>query len=333
MQQEIRIGVIALTDSAPFVVAQHLGFFDEANLQVQLVKQASWATLRDKLAYGELDAAHMLSPMAIALQLGLGGSPKKDVLAPVVLNRSGNAITLSTRFAAVLNNLAPGETLGSALRAGKLRGEWPMVFGTVFRFSMHTLQLRRWLRAHDVDPDQDVRFEVVPPIRMVASLQAGLIDAFCVGEPYNSLAVKEGLGEIVATSSSLWPNAPEKVLGCTQTWASSNPEALAGLVSALRKACLWLEGGMENRQQAAAWLSNSDHVNLPQALLEMALLGSSGGSAPFIQFDGAALSADQKPLFESLVVETQALVSSSLHALGSDESAASLKKGLAPFGF
>lgn len=331
MQHEIRIGVIALTDSAPFVVAQHMGFFDEESLQVQLVKQASWATLRDKLAYGELDAAHMLSPMAIALQLGLGGSPRKDVLAPVVLNRGGNAITLSILFADLLNNLAPSETLGSALRAGKLRGERPMVFGTVFPFSMHTLQLRRWLRAHDVDPDQDVRFEVVPPIRMVGSLQAGLIDAFCVGEPYNSLAVKEGLGKIVATSNSLWPNAPEKVLGCTQAWASSNPEALAGLVSALRKACLWLEGGMENRKQAAAWLSNSDHVNLPQALLEMALLSSSGGSGPFIQFDGAALTADQKPLFESLVVETQAL--GSPRALGGDKVDAELKRGLAPFGF
>lgn len=324
MQQEIRIGVIALTDSAPFVVAQKTGFFEAENLTVELVKQASWATLRDKLAYGEIDAAHMLSPMAIALQLGLGGSPKKDVLAPLV----GNAITVSKALAALISGLVEGETLGSALRAAKSRGERVMVFGTVFPFSMHTLQLRRWLRLNDVDPDQDVRFEVVPPIRMVGSLQAGLIDAFCVGEPYNSLAVNEGLGTIVATSNGLWPKAPEKVLGCTRAWAQENPEAMTGLTNALRRACLWLEGGMENRSKAAAWLSTSDHVNLPGSVLEMALLATiKGGTDPFIQFDGAELTEDQRPMFESLVVETHALTS--FRPLDAIQFASGLK----PFGF
>jgi len=328
MQQEIRIGVIALTDSAPFVVAQKMGFFETESLSVELVRQASWATLRDKLAYGEIDAAHMLSPMAIALQLGLGGSPKKDVLAPLVLNRSGNAITVSKPLAALISGLVEGETLGSKLRAAKSRGERGLVFGTVFPFSMHTLQLRRWLRSNDVDPDQDVRFEVVPPVRMVASLQAGLIDAFCVGEPYNSLAVNEGLGTIVATSNSLWPKAPEKVLGCTRAWATDNPVALRGLIKALRHACNWLEGGVENRVKAAAWLSTSDHVNLPGSVLEMALLATiKGGTDPFIQFDGAELTGDQRPLFESLVVETHALTSSS------PLDATQFESGLKPFGF
>ena len=328
MQQEIRIGVIALTDSAPFVVAQKTGFFEAENLRVELVKQASWATLRDKLAYGEIDAAHMLSPMAIALQLGLGGSPKKDVLAPLVLNRSGNAITVSKALAALISGLVEGETLGSALRAAKSRGERVMVFGTVFPFSMHTLQLRRWLRLNDVDPDQDVRFEVVPPIRMVGSLQAGLIDAFCVGEPYNSLAVNEGLGTIVATSNGLWPKAPEKVLGCTLSWATENPLALSGLCKALRRACIWLESGVDNRSKAADWLSTSDHVNLPGSVLEMALLATiKDGTDPFIQFDGAELTEEQRPMFESLVVETHALTSS--RSLDSTQFAIGLK----PFGF
>ena len=327
MQDEIRIGVLALTDSAPFVVARHLDFFHAENLTVHLVQQPSWATLRDKLAFGEIDAAHMLSPMAIALHLGLGGSPRKNVVAPMVLNRGGNAITVNKPLADVLAGLVGGQTLGSVLRAGRLRGERPMVLGTVFPFSMHTLQLRRWLRLNDVDPDVDVRVEVVLLVRMVAALQAGLIDAFCVGEPYNSLAVGQGLGTIVATSNSLWPNAPEKVLGCTQAWAEANPQALAGLVRALRRACEWLEGGMENRKQAAAWLSNSDHVNLPQNVLETALLASASGSGPFIQFDGLDLAASQRAVFESLVVET--------HALTSQQplDAAQFACGLAPFGF
>ena len=326
--QEIKIGVLALTDSAPFIVAQNKGFFEAENIVVRLLKQPSWATLRDKLAYGEIDAAHMLSPMAIALQLGLGGSPKKEILAPLVLNRGGNAVTVSTQLSDLLAGLAEGQTLGSVLRADKLHGERAMVFGTVFPYSMHTLQLRRWLRANDVDPDQDVRFEVVPPVRMVTSLKAGLIDAFCVGEPYNSLAVNEGLGSIVATSNSLWPNAPEKVLGCTRAWAQSNPDAINGLTTALRKACEWLEGGSENRQQAAAWLSNADYVNVPGALLEMALLASDKGhAAPFVQFDGAALSDGQRPLFESLVVETQALTA------GPKLDEKQFASALAPFGF
>lgn len=310
MAQEIRIGVIALTDSAPFVVAQHCDFFEQESLAVTLIKQPSWATLRDKLAFGEIDAAHMLSPMAIALQLGLGGSPRKDVLAPLVLNRGGNAVTVSQQLAELLNNLSQGETLGSVLRAGKARGERTLVFGTVYPFSMHTLQLRRWLRSQDVNPDHDVRFDIVPPVRMVASLQSGLIDAFCVGEPYNSLAVQQGLGSIVATSNGLWPNAPEKVLGCTADWASKNPAVLNGLIRALGKACAWLESGVENRRQAAAWLSMSDHVNVDKALLEMALLARAEGAFnPYVQFDGHELGADQHSVFESLVVETHALTS------------------------
>lgn len=327
MTQEIRIGVIALTDSAPFVVAQHMEFFEEEKLTVNLVKQPSWATLRDKLAFGEIDAAHMLSPMAIALQLGLGGSPRKDVLAPLVLNRGGNAVTVGQPLFDLLNNLSQGQTLGSALRAGKAHGERTLVFGTVFPFSMHTLQLRRWLRANDVNPDQDVRFDIVPPVRMVASLQSGLIDAFCVGEPYNSLARRQGLGVIVATSNGLWPNAPEKVLGCTAEWAMNNPAVLQGLVRALGKACAWLEGGIENRRQAATWLSASDHVNVDKDLLEMALLATAGDSSnPYVQFDGNPLGSEQRALFESLVVET--------HALTSDRplTPAQIESGLLVFG-
>ena len=227
-----------------------------------------------------------------------------------MLNRGGNAVTVSQQLAELLNNLSQGETLGSVLRAGKARGERTLVFGTVYPFSMHTLQLRRWLRSQDVNPDHDVRFDIVPPVRMVASLQSGLIDAFCVGEPYNSLAVQQGLGSIVATSNGLWPNAPEKVLGCTADWASKNPAVLNGLIRALGKACAWLESGVENRRQAAAWLSMSDHVNVDKALLEMALLARAEGAFnPYVQFDGHELGADQHSVFESLVVETHALTS------------------------
>ncbi len=333
----IKIGVIALTDSAPFVVAHHLGLFSQAGLEVELLRQPSWATLRDKLIYGELDAAHMLSPMAIAIQLGLGGSPQKNMLVPLVLNRGGNAITVSRPVAEQLAGLSTGETLGSSLRASRSKGEPLLVFGTVFPFSMHTLQLRRWLRLNDVDPDSDVRFEVVPPVRMVAALKSGQIDGFCVGEPYNSVAVNDGLGSIVATSNNLWPNAPEKVLGCSLSWAQANPAALKALTTSLSQACAWLEGGMDNRKLAAQWLSESAHVNLPRHLLELALLESvktlattqlfEPDETPFIRFDGVPVQPSQKSVFDSLVAETLALTASTnLEPQWSE-------RGIAPFGF
>lgn len=320
MSQEIRIGVLALTDSAPFVAAQHMGYFSDCGLNVQLVRQPSWSTLRDKLVYGEIDAAHMLAPMAIAVQLGLGGSPRKAMHVPLVLNRGGNAITVSNDLAARLDSLPVEQTLGSSLRAARARGERTLVLATVFRFSMHTLQLRRWLRANDIDPDTDVRVEVLPPARMVNALRSGVVDGFCVGEPYSSFAVNEQLGRMVATSASLWPNAPEKVLGCTQAWALQNPGALAGLTGALSKACQWLEGGQANRQQAAHWLSLADHVNLPEAVLQQALLGTVGGQA-LIRFDGSALDVAQRALLEPVLAETLALSEGALDPFMLDEAA------------
>jgi two-component system, oxyanion-binding sensor len=327
-KHEVRIGVVALTDSAPFVVAEQLGFFQAQNLAVRLMRQPSWATLRDKLAYGEIDAAHMLVPMAIALQAGLGGSPRKDILAPLVLNHGGNAVTVGEFLRSLIQNLPVGQTLGAALRSQRADREDVPVFGTVFPFSMHTLQLRRWLVLNDIDPLHDVRIEVVPPVRMATALKAGRLDAFCVGEPYNTLAVNRGLGTIVATGHELWPDAPEKVLGCTRTWAQANPQAFNGLIQALLQACQWLEASTENRRQAAAWLSAEDYINLPQPVLEKALLAmAEDNTGPFIQFSGCLAESIARPLFESLASETHGLVNSALPT--ADE----LAHSLIPFGF
>ncbi|HEX4856337.1 MAG TPA: ABC transporter substrate-binding protein, partial [Limnobacter sp.] len=188
--------------------------------------------------------------------------------------------------------------------------------------------LRRWLAANEIDVSQDARIEVVPPVRMVQALKAGRIDAFCVGEPYNTQAVEQGLGAIVATGQDLWPHAPEKVLGCTSAWAESNPQALQGFVRAVGLACQWLQGGLENRRQAAAWLSASDHVNLPPALLEKALLAQAeNDQGPFIQFDGKPADHGQLNLFQALALETHGLVSNQ------PPTAEELLCSLKPFGF
>ncbi|HEY1057971.1 MAG TPA: CmpA/NrtA family ABC transporter substrate-binding protein [Limnobacter sp.] len=309
MSAALKIGILALTDSAPFVVAQHLSLFARAGLEVALERQPSWATLRDKLVYGEIQAAHMLAPMAIAVELGLGGSPRKSIRAPLVLSRGGNGVTVSNALWEVLQTSTAGHTLGDAIRARKAQGLPPLVFGTVFRFSMHTLQLRRWLSAQGVDPDVDVRFEALPPIRMVQALRTGEVDAFCAGEPWGSLAVSQRVGHMVATSSQLWPDAPEKVLGFSTAWAYSHAAERDAIVRAVQTACHWLQDGEANRRQAAQWLSMAEFANVPADLLERALLNTPAlnPKVPVLTFDGQALSQTDLPMLEHMWLETQSL--------------------------
>ncbi|MCQ8896980.1 ABC transporter substrate-binding protein [Limnobacter humi] len=309
MSAALKIGILALTDSAPFVVAQHLSLFARAGMDVVLERQPSWATLRDKLVYGEIQAAHMLAPMAIAVELGLGGSPRKSIRAPLVLSRGGNGVTVSNALWEVLQAVTVDYTLGDALRARKAQGLEPLVFGTVFRFSMHTLQLRRWLKAQGVDPDVDVRFEALPPIRMVQALRTGEVDAFCAGEPWGSLAVSQRVGHMVATSSQLWPDAPEKVLGFSTAWAYANAPQRDAVVRVVQTACHWLQEGEANRRQAAQWLSMAEFANVPADLLERALLNTPviNPAVPALTFDGQPLSQADLQMLETLWLETQSL--------------------------
>lgn len=304
----MNVGVLALTDSAPLVAAQHLEFFHRAGLDVQLLKQTSWATLRDKLIVGDLQVAQMLSPMPIAIQAGFAGCGKRLMKAPLVLNRGGNGLTVSSRLKAILDSLLPGETLGGRVRAMRLSGDLPegLTLGTVFPFSMHTLLLRRWMRSHDLDPEVDVRLRVVPPVRMVEALRTGIVDGFCVGEPYNSMAEEEGIGAMVSSSLALWPNAPEKILGCTADWALMNHAPLQALCLAVKQACDWLEADEDHRRQAAVWLSEADYVNVPAHLIERALLATYNGQ-PFVRFDGGPLSAAAEDQLDPLIAETFAL--------------------------
>lgn len=307
-KSSIRIGVLALTDSAPLVVASRLGLFEKYSLHVQLHHQPSWATLRDKLVYGQLDMAQMLSPMAIALERGLGGMQPKPLTDLLVLSRGGNGITVSMAFKSLMDGLEPGHTLGSVIRSSVASGGQTPVVGTVFPFSMHTLLLKRWLRQQDVDPDRDVAFQSVPPLRMVEALKAGTLDLFCVGEPWNTVAEQDGVGVTVASSQTLWPQAPEKVLGCLSAWSQTNQDAYNAVRSAIGSACAWLEGGVENRAQAAKWLSQTDYVNLPESYLLRALVVDSASVAqPGMVFDGSALD-ERDPTWVAITNETLALV-------------------------
>src|SRR3954471_10715194 len=169
----LRIGFLALTDAAPFVAAQELGFFARYQLEVQLRREIGWATIREKIIYGELDAAHAPAPMLWSAQLGLG-CPPCDVLTALVLNLHGNAITLSR--ALWMAGVRDGATLRDHARTHRPRQ--PLTFGVVFPFSSHHLLLRDWLRSAGFDPDRDVRIVVVPPAQMFRNLAAQTVDGF-----------------------------------------------------------------------------------------------------------------------------------------------------------
>lgn len=281
----ISIGFMPLSDCAPLVVAQELGYFNEQHLQVELVRQNSWATLRDKLGAGILDMAQMLAPMPIACQLGLGVSATA-MCAPMVLSYNGNGITLSAHlFDEIIasNQLDVNEALQNPLSAEMLlplvksrrdKGQEKLRFAAVFPHSCHYYQLASWLFSGGIGLN-DVDISIIPPAAMVDALVANQIDGFCVGAPWNAAAVRVGIGVTVVTSKEIWHNSPEKVLGVTNDWAKTNPKTLKATVLALQKACDWLTD-IPNRFEAARWLAQEQYVgtsldNITPALIDSCL--------------------------------------------------------------
>lgn len=293
----LKLGFVALTDAAPLVVAQRLGFYEQAGLNVELCRQPSWSTLRDKLVFGELQAAQLLSPMVLALQ--------KPMRAPLVLSRGGNALLVSY---ALYDKLMGSE--GRIDQPAKVVDylshlEQPLRVGTVFPFSMHSLQLRQWFKRMGISAEGIARFEVVPPARMVKALKEGQLDVCCVGEPYGTLAEFENVGHVVAHSDEFWPSWPEKVLGLTEAGALALGDKLPQLVGAVQRACQWLESDVANRRQAAVWLSEAEVLNLPASVIEKSLLRTEGLSFRFGAAGDACTIESWFPDFSAQVLELE----------------------------
>ncbi len=275
------LGFIPLTDCAPLVIAREKGFFGAQGLEVRLVKETSWANIRDKVAMGILDGAHMLAPMPLAATLGLGPLAKPMVTA-FSLGLNGNAVTVSEGLATRLRErcggqvprgLAAAQALRDLIDADRADGRPGLVLAVVFPFSMHHYQLRYWLAAGGIDPDRDLRFVTVPPAQMVGRLRRGAIDGFCVGEPWNSVAVREGVGRVLATGYCIWRNGPEKVFGVTEEWAEQHPRTHLALLRALLEAARWLDAP-ENRPEAVAMIARGIYVNAPPEVVRMSLNGT-----------------------------------------------------------
>jgi ABC-type nitrate/sulfonate/bicarbonate transport system substrate-binding protein len=280
--QKIRLGFVPLNDCAPIVFAHELGLFSKYGLQVELSREPGWATVRDKVAYGQLDAAHALAGMVFAATLGLG-SIVQPCLTGLVLNLHGNAITVSSR----LWKLAAESSFHDVLRNERSEQHRP-TFGIVSPVSSHHFILRKWLEEHAVSPRHDVRIVVVPPPQMVANLEAGHLDGFCVGEPWNSVAILRGAGVCAATSAGLFPGHVEKVLMVRQSFAEAHHEEHILLISALIEACEFCHDPA-NRDQVAKTLSHKRYLNTSVRAIRSGLNGDigKGTGAEFLIFAGA----------------------------------------------
>lgn len=285
---QLNVGYLRLTDSAPLIVAQERGYYEKYGLQVSLQREVSWANLRDKLVIGELDAAQMLAPLPLATTLGVGGM-RAEIITGLALSLNGNAVTVSPDLAAGIaayGGDASSSALSTALGLGDYLRSQPqknqLTFASAHSFSCHTFLLQLWLRAGGVDPQRDVRIIVLPPEQMVDSLSRGVIDGFCVGEPWNSMAVQSGLGTVQATGYQIWNNGIEKVLGVTQQWHQYHPGAHLRLRLALMEACSWL-AEPQHRDQCALMLAQSCYLDIPVEVLRPSLSGqfvlAKGGAA------------------------------------------------------
>ena len=287
------IGFVPLCDAAPLVIAKEEGLFEEYGLDVTLRRGRSWAHVRDQLAFGDLDAAHMLAPMVVASALGL--TPTRVSFATALgLNLNGNGITVSNALYKEMQDVDPWAFDARPVTAASLkeiakrrqdRGQTPVTFAMVYPFSTHNYLLRYWLAASGLHPDKDVRLIVVPPPDMVQLCESESIDGYCVGEPWNTLAVHRGIGHQIVGGSEIWPAAPEKVMGVRRNWLDDHEEVYLRLIRSLMKAAQVLESA-EVQDRAATYLAREDYIGIDVRHLQRAL-GSSAHKQLRATFDAS----------------------------------------------
>lgn len=266
---DLKIGMIALTDCSPFVIAAEKGLFQKYGLKGTVAKQASWAAIRDALSTGDLQATHMLLGMPLASTLGLGGAPVKPMIAPWIVNRNGQAITLKSEWAGKVAD--DPKALKPLVDAAKTKGE-PLTFAMTFPVGTHAMWMRYYLAAGGVNPDTDVKLVTIPPPQMVQNMKVGKMDGFCVGEPWNARAIAEKVGFTSLSTQKIWKDHPEKVCAFTAEFADKNPKTVKAVLKALHEASVWADD-LKNRPELCQIVSKTDYINCPADLIEGRLLG------------------------------------------------------------
>ena len=284
--QRLKIGFIPLADAASLFVAVDKRFAAAEGLDVELVREVSWSNIRDRLAIGHYDAAHLLAPMAVASTLGLS-HVKLPIVGAFNLASNGNAITLSPDLYARMRDVAEGDLSDPSVSARALkavveerdkRNAEPLTFGMTFPFSTHNYQLRYWMAEGGVNPDADLRLVVLPPPYMVENLAKGQVDGFCVGAPWNAVAADKGVGVILHPGCAIFNPAPEKTLALRTQFAERDPLLVEALIRACLKAADFVKA-TENRDEVAALLARPDRVGVEREALRRTLDGRLGAGA------------------------------------------------------
>ena len=265
-KKEVKIGFIPLTDCASVVMASVLGLDQKYGVKITPTKEASWASVRDKLVNGDLDFAHVLYGMVYGLHLGVGG-PQKDMAVLMTLNRNGQAITLSKKIAD--KGAVDGASLAKLMAAEKRE----YTFAHTFPTGTHAMWLYYWMAAAGIDPMKDAKIITVPPPQMVANMRVGNMDGYCVGEPWGHRAIMDGIGITAATTQDIWRDHPEKVLGATSDFATKNPNTARAVMMAIIEAGRWIDASLQNKMKMAETVAAKSYVNTSVDAINQRILG------------------------------------------------------------
>jgi len=296
-KEQVKLGFIKLTDMAPLAIAYEKGYFEDEGLYVTLEAQSNWKLILDRVISGELDGAHMLAGQPLASTIGYG--TKADIITPFSMDLNGNGITVSNDVWAKMQPQLKKDASGKIehpIKADALKpvvdsyrqSGKPFKMGMVFPVSTHNYELRYWLASGGLNPGfyssgsdvngttkADVLLSVTPPPQMPATLEAGTIYGYCVGEPWNQQAIFKGVGVPVITDYEIWKNNPEKVFGVTKAWAEKNPNPLLAMTKALIRAAMWLDANNgANRKEAAQILSRPDYVGADYRVIANSMTGT-----------------------------------------------------------
>jgi len=297
-KEELKFGFIKLTDMAPLAIAYEKGFFEDEGLYVTLEPQANWKVLLDRVIDGELDGAHMLAGQPIGATIGFG--TKADIITAFSMDLNGNGITVSNDIWQQMKPAIPKQADGKPVHPISAKYLKPVVdkykeegkpfnMGMVFPVSTHNYELRYWLAAGGIHPgyyaphkgdnsgtiDAEALLSVTPPPQMPATLEAGTIYGYCVGEPWNQQAVFKGIGVPVVTDYEIWKDNPEKVFGVSKKWADKNPNTHKAVIKAMIRAAMWLDqGGLDNRKEASKILARSEYVGADYEVIANSMTGT-----------------------------------------------------------
>jgi nitrate/nitrite transport system substrate-binding protein len=269
VKRVIKLGFIPLTDCSPLIMAKEYGLFKKYGVEVELSKEASWANIRDKILTGELDGAHCLFGMPFSVYTGVGGKAGTEMKIAMILNTNGQAVTLSKEFCGKIGFKKTDKA--AAVIDAKIKSGKPVTVAATFPGGTHDIWMRNWLSLCGI-PQNSVKQITIPPPQMVANMKVANMDAYCVGEPWNGVAVAQEVGFTQITTQDIWKDHPEKALVVNKTFAETNREDLKNVMKAILEACKLLDKPA-NRAQSAQIVGQTKYINAPAAVIDGRLKG------------------------------------------------------------